>query len=108
PNASDSAANPYTASVDWGDGSGLDSTTVAIVSTGTNTFAVTGHHTYASANSYTVTVTIQHELAAALTVSSTATVSGEQLIDLAGTEFKTREGKSSGRVTVATFADSGG
>jgi hypothetical protein len=108
PNASDLNANPYTASVDWGDGSGLDSASVAIVSTGTNTFAVTGHHTYASANSYTVTVTIQHELAAALTVSSTATVSGERLIDVAGTEFKAREGKSSGRVTVATFADSGG
>src|SRR5207247_1132959 len=65
----------YTASINWGDGS---ASAGAITNQGNGTFAVSGTHVYASANSYTVSVTIQHPqgAVAAATASATATVSG--------------------------------
>ena len=70
PNPSDPSgtiANHYTvASINWGDGTPLDTTTGAITYGGspgstTNPFTVSGTHTYAAAGSYTIIVNLNHE-----------------------------------------------
>src|SRR5205807_1566879 len=58
PNAFDPSGVHYTATIDWGDGSALQSGT--ITESG-GTFSVTGNHTYGEEGTYTVTTTINHE-----------------------------------------------
>jgi len=48
----------YSASINWGDNS---ATAIGSISLNGSTFSVNGTHTYAAANSYSVTVTISHE-----------------------------------------------
>src|SRR3989454_4450185 len=49
-------SSEYTATIDWGDSSPLDSTTV--IAGGAGSFTVSGTHTYADEGTHTVTVTI--------------------------------------------------
>jgi hypothetical protein len=59
-------------SIDWGDGSGIDTSTGALNTVGTTT-TVTGSHTYAEAGLYTVTTTVNAG-GAAVTITATAEV----------------------------------
>jgi hypothetical protein len=66
-------------SIDWGDGTPLDTTTGTLSYGGspgskTDPFTISGSHSYASEGVYTITVVIAHELATPTTVTSTATV----------------------------------
>src|SRR5262249_26918794 len=73
PDPRDPAPGPaYTATIDWGDGTALDSDTTAF---DTSLSSVFGSHTYDSAGTYTVTVTIQDDESGTATATSTATVS---------------------------------
>ncbi len=67
------------ASINWGDGTPLDTTTGTLSygsSPGsmTSPFAISGSHTYANEGVYTITTVIDHELAPPTTVTSTVTV----------------------------------
>src|SRR5205823_9401029 len=63
----------YTATIKWGD---TTTSTGSITDQANKVFAVGGRHTYATANSYTVTVSIQHPqgVIASATATCTATV----------------------------------
>ncbi len=70
---SDPAAD-YTATINWGDGSPLDTGTVTLVNTATGDYSVSGTHTYTSAGPFSLTVTIAgDDLLAPLVLSPTAT-----------------------------------
>jgi hypothetical protein len=71
PNASDVGGTPYTATIDWGDGSAASTGTI---SRSGDLFTVRGSHAYAATGQYTVTTTIGHEGAPAQVVTGTATV----------------------------------
>jgi hypothetical protein len=63
----------YSATVNWGDGSGTDPATVDVTgSTGT----VTGSHTYAMPGTYTVTTTLANTDGTTLTTAESVTVTG--------------------------------
>ena len=64
--------NPYTATIDWGDGS----TTAGTISydTTNDTFDVSGNHTYAEAGFYPVATTIVHDTAPGVTVDTSADI----------------------------------
>jgi titin len=55
------ALSNYSASLDWGDGSGTDTTGTITYNSSSGVFTVSGGHTYALAGSYVVTVTLNHE-----------------------------------------------
>jgi hypothetical protein len=66
-------------SINWGDGTPLDTTTGAISYSGspgsqTDPFTVSGSHTYAQEGTYTITTIIRHEEAPETTIMSTAIV----------------------------------
>src|SRR5262249_35663985 len=70
----------YSATIDWGDGSGLD-TGVVTYAAAAGMFSVLGNHTYAEeGTSYVVTVTIYHELSNPQQVTSTAYVTDVPVI----------------------------
>jgi hypothetical protein len=67
------------ASINWGDGTPLDTTTGTLSYGGapgsqTDPFGISGSHTYASGGVYTITAVIDHESAPPSTVTSTITV----------------------------------
>jgi hypothetical protein len=70
----------YHATIDWGDTT-TSSGTITLAGTA---FTVTGSHTYAEADTFTVSVTIVHESAPPVTVTDTATVSGGPMVDSNG------------------------
>jgi cyclophilin family peptidyl-prolyl cis-trans isomerase len=80
----DTVANPqaanYTATIDWGDGSGLDSSSAVITPLGGGKFQVTGSHTYATAGTFSPVVTITSSntfsVPGSVTVTPTATIVG--------------------------------
>ena len=83
PNSSDPSGtinNHYqVASINWGDGTPLDTTSGTLSYGGspgsmTAPFGISGSHNYASEGVYTVTTVIDHELASPTTVISTVTV----------------------------------
>ena len=83
PNSSDPSgtinSHYSVASINWGDGTPLDTTTGTLSYGGspgsmTAPFVISGSHTYASEGVYTVTAVIDHELAPPTTVISTVTV----------------------------------
>ena len=83
PNPSDPSGtinNHYqVASINWGDGTPLDTTTGTLSYGGaqgskTNPFTISGSHTYATEGLYTIVVAIDHELAPPTIVTSTVTV----------------------------------
>ena len=67
------AANDYTATIDWGDGTTSTGTISGPDQSGV--FTVTGTQTYAEAGSFTINVTLTHEGAPSVTVTDTAAVS---------------------------------
>src|SRR5262249_60691821 len=69
PNA---AASDYTATIDWGDGSGALPATVS--DSGDGVFAASGSHTYAQNGTYTATITITDADGATASTTSTVTV----------------------------------
>jgi autotransporter-associated beta strand protein len=62
----------YTATIDWGDTTPLDSGTI---NGSGSSFQVTGNHTYAAAGTFTVQVTIVDEGGSSITVTTSATIS---------------------------------
>jgi parallel beta-helix repeat protein len=98
------ASAPYTATIDWGDGSPLSEATVTPEAG--NTCTISGTHTYADVGKYTLTVHATATSGARSTGTSTVTVAdapltvtGKAISDTAGTAF-------SG--VVATMTDAGG
>lgn len=77
----DAPASNFSATVDWGDGSALDTNT-SVVALGGGRFAVTGSHPYIAAGQYTATVTITQSNGATATANSTATVDDAPLTAL--------------------------
>src|SRR5207237_14487 len=75
PAGAESGSGHYAvSSIDWGDGSALDTSSGAISGPVSGTFTVTGAHTYAEEGSFTVTVVLDHE-GVSTTQTTTATVS---------------------------------
>jgi parallel beta-helix repeat protein len=98
------ASAPYTATIDWGDGSPLSGATVTPEAG--NTCTINGTHTYADVGKYTLTVHATATSGARSAGTSTVTVAdapltvtGKAISDTAGTAF-------SG--VVATMTDAGG
>jgi hypothetical protein len=108
-NDPDTSAVPgdYSVSINWGDGTGADTSTGAITEPvpGSGNFVVTGNHTYAEAGSFTITVTITDadNGSNSISPSSTATVSGGVLSSTGVATFGSPSGFSG---TVANFTDS--
>lgn len=65
-------AGDFTATVDWGDGTGIDTTPTVSGSAGS--FTVNGIHTYASTGSFPVTVNITDSHGVTVSTTTTATV----------------------------------
>jgi hypothetical protein len=113
-------------SIDWGDSTPLDTTSGAISFSGTpgsitDTFTVTGSHTYAEENSgtgttHTITVIISHESTSEtastgsppVTVTSTVTWSDPAVLPVGGQTLSANVGVDTGSQVVATFTDPGG
>jgi hypothetical protein len=72
----------YSATVDWGDG--ILSNGIITYDAGSQTFTVSGDHTYAEDTDvfgpYTITVTVNHANAAATVLTNTATIADAQLL----------------------------
>jgi hypothetical protein len=90
----------YTATVNWGDGTGTHSATVG---TKTGGFKVTGSHTYAEEGTFNVKVTIQDVGGAKATTTGTATVADAALTS-SGKTFSGIAHQSLTKV-VASFTD---
>jgi uncharacterized repeat protein (TIGR01451 family) len=67
-------ASDFGATIDWGDGTALDSNSAVIVPDGQGGFTVAGRHTFATSGSYTMHVTIRDVGGSTATANSTATV----------------------------------
>jgi hypothetical protein len=102
PNAT---ASEYTAQIQWGDGT---TTSGTITKTASGTFNVTGTHTYADEGPESVTVLIADtdNSANKATISSTATVSENDVLTPTASTINVTEGKAATGITVATFTDS--
>jgi hypothetical protein len=96
-------ASSFTASIDWGDGSGVTAGTIAQSDT---VFLVLGQHTYADEGVFTVTVTISDVSpgTGTATTTSTGTVSEADVLSGTPTSFSVPSGVSF-TTTVASFSD---
>src|SRR5262249_28017710 len=74
PTGTAEGASDYSATIDWGDGSTVDTGTITRSG---GTWTVTGHHTYTGMGSFTktITVTISHDATTPQAVSDTAQIS---------------------------------
>jgi hypothetical protein len=98
------------ASIDWGDGSGTDTSTSIAASNGVITVTSAGH-SYAEEGSYTVKVTLTDVLPfpATVTSSNPATVADPQITNLTVTPPSVTENQSSpNNFVLATFTDPDG
>jgi len=95
-------AGAFTAKIDWGDGSPVDTGTVA---GGNGSFTVAGTHTYTDEGSYPVTTTVSNNSDESVngTAKSTATIADAPLT-AAGTTLTSQTTQISG-ATLATFTD---
>ncbi|MBV9123151.1 MAG: hypothetical protein JO112_07330, partial [Planctomycetes bacterium] len=91
------------ASINWGDGTGLDPSTIT---GGSGGFLVSGTHTYAEAGSYLVSVTLETSDGRQWTVFSTATVKDQDLQASGGATLSAPAGQAlpDGSI-LATFSD---
>ena len=101
-------ASDFSVTIDWGDGSGLDTTSGSIVNNGgVFTVSSTGH-TYAEEGSYSITVTIADDApgTATATAFNTIVVNDRPVVVTGGVFFTAVEGQAFAG-TVATFTDPG-
>jgi hypothetical protein len=91
----------FSATIDWGDGT----STASVVSLGSGNFAVLGTHAYAEEGPSTLSVQVGDDGGQSSTASAAVSVSDAQLTDLQLTAPSTKEGASTGPVTLATFHD---
>jgi probable HAF family extracellular repeat protein len=103
----DPAPGAYSATIDWGDGGSTSSGTITYSG---GTFTVQGGHTYDQEGTYTIGVLLQHGTPANVTVTSTASVTDQQISQPAVTAPSgILEGQPTGPLTaLATFNDPGG
>jgi hypothetical protein len=96
-------ASSFTASIDWGDGSGVTAGTIAQSDT---VFVVLGQHTYADEGAFTATVTISDVSpgTGTATATSAATVNEADVLSGTPTTFSVPSGVSF-TTTVASFSD---
>jgi hypothetical protein len=94
------AVSDYTATVDWGDQTGLDATAAILVDN--SSFAVVGGHVYANAGVYPVTVAVSDDDSQPVTVTSTAQVT---TINPSGVALNANEGLPVYNAVIATFTD---
>src|SRR6202035_91938 len=110
-------ADDYSATVNWGDGSGSDANTT-IVNNNNGTWSVYGTHSYAgdtladsgneSEGSTAISVTISHDATTPQTVSDTLNVSDPNVAATGGLTFNQTEGSATlSNVLLATFSDPG-
>ena len=93
----------YTATINWGDGSGTSTGTIQPNSSGG--FDVVGNHTYQDDGTKSVTVTIQQTSdGRSQTATSTANVA-DAMIEAEGTTLSGTQGQAITSTTVATFRD---
>jgi hypothetical protein len=100
----------FTATIDWGDGTPLDTTTGTVSSDGEGTFFVSGSHTYADEGNFTVTTTLSDNApGTSFDVATTSAGVTESDTLTAGTTPtpSVAEGDGLTSVVVATFTDSG-
>jgi hypothetical protein len=93
----------FTATIDWGDGSGVSAAS-AIISTGGGGFDVSGSHTYADEGSFSITVTVTDVGGSSTTINSTANVADAALTP-SGTTITPIEGTPFTFVVVGSFTD---
>ncbi|HLJ92043.1 MAG TPA: PKD domain-containing protein, partial [Gemmataceae bacterium] len=105
PNANDPVAginNHYSASIDWGDGSGAMPGTITF---NNGAFTISGGHTYTQIGTFTTTVTINHETASPTVVTGMINVSSSPLLVTAPANQSAVEGASN-NFSLGTFKDS--
>jgi large repetitive protein len=95
----------YSASINWGDNT---TDTVGTITLSGNTFSVAGAHTYGEEGTFTITVTINHESTTPQIVTSTATVSDQNVAATGGFTYTAVEGTAAPAQTVAVFTDPAG
>jgi RHS repeat-associated protein len=101
-------ASDFTVSIDWGDGSGLDTTTGTVSGSTGGPFTVSGQHTYADEGNYNVQITLSDDGSGTATATLTrpSTVNDAALTDTStAANVSATEGTSTGTLTVATFTD---
>ena len=99
----------YTATINWGDSTGPDTSSAVIVPLGGNSYEVEASHTYTATGNFSIAVTLNHVNGPTITVYSTADVSNPAVVvSPAPSSFAAVRGKLSALQTVATFTDPGG
>jgi hypothetical protein len=97
------AVGDYTASINWGDGSGTTTGTISLTS---GVFTVTGSHLYAEEGSYSITITLHHDTATDATATTSVTITDPPVVGT-GLSLTAVEATQTNQ-TVATFTDPGG
>src|SRR6185437_3057447 len=96
----------YTATIDWGDGSGVHAGTVT--NSGGNNFTIQdATHLFIEEGNNTLTVTVKHETAPLLTQTATYTVTDPAVVARAGSDINAVENGTTALVVLATFTDPG-
>jgi uncharacterized membrane protein len=102
PGGAESLAD-YAATIDWGDGTSATGGTTFYTAQ-TQTFTVSGQHTYADEGTFPIRVTLHHDSASDVTVSGTAQVGDAKLSGSTTTSAAGTEGATSA-LSGATFTD---
>ena len=105
-------AGDYTATINWGDGTPLDTTSATITGSAGN-FSVAGTHTYQEAGTFPVQVVVTDakstagtdEGGAAVTIAANATIGDAALTAQGGSDISGIQGTATGMVAVASFTD---
>jgi hypothetical protein len=100
-------ATDFTATITWGDGSTstVSGATGGIVALGNGNFAVRAAHTYADEGNFTLAVQILDVGGASIAGSQRIAVADHPLTNLSIIPPTATEGKNTGILTLATFAD---
>jgi hypothetical protein len=91
-------------SINWGDGSGLDTTSGQITQIGSTTWQVTGSHTFNSAGSFIATVTVAKSGGGTIVLNAAITVTPAALT-ATGANASGSVGTAISNATVANFTD---